>query len=1417
MASSRVLFTITPRAVSVDAGTLPVSVYVSPRLTGADRLDAFPDWLTWTRRLRDDGLTLSIACGGRTLDLPIAREPLNPDFWEALFTPDTLVRPHVFDDFSDRAVLSYSVRDTLSALKSIYQDAGLRLALPDRPFALSRVEHSNRSILRDLVAGLDVHWNADEGERWRDTFRLRGQPRPGRGRSAAQLDAEGLVPGAPSAAANRAAALPFAVFHHMPIPRDPEPLAPDWGTLLDFHQALGSLDSYPALLRALGIVLDLELPLDFVPETTGAAVETLAVRAATPGWQQGPLDVPELTTGVLHLRLPDRRRLFLAAPRALVDATATTEAIGLLNLDPVRFGLAQVDVDGAMHKAIILAETWNDPDSGRNLDPSVLPGPAPHPEVFDPNATLPSLRSGGLSLFADGRAQQLLDTIHEQHTFNLAIEGAGPQLRPFCAEDLVRGYRLDIWDSRTGDWHSLHLRSESYRSGEATEQPPDPQEGFVQLAVTSPAEGADPPSNDLYLHEAIARWAGWSLSVAWPGRGLSRYADPARAYPKEGDDPADFATNEPVTPFEVRTTFEVVAGSLPQLRFGTRYRVRARVVDLAGNSLRPDDPLADQLAALMALPRGPDGFTYLRYEPVAAPLVVLRDLAGATGPGSSIDRLVIRTFNGGAGGDSTAVDTTASSRHVLPPRTSVELGERLGMFDDAAGALRKEPAMWQLIAERDAGDVRHESATIAGKTNDYPLEPAEQIDPLPYLPDVLARGAALRDLPGTPEGTIGRTGPAGDVAYESISDPDPRPGSATIVELAGADWQQLAGFRLELAEPGDDAPAAPRWDPDARVLTVFLPKGTMTTVPLTSWVRPADLPFLGQWQWLREAVDRRVVESPEVERLLPGGVVDEIAHVLQRAVEGGHWLLTPPRLLTLVHAVQQPLGHPAFRAIDVEHDPAKEGSDPLQTEPSAGRADPTELAAVTAWRRIGATDAYLHGGLAIHGASTAKVDLTASWEDPVDDPAAGDKPATVSHRAHVDELTLPALAESYLWASGRDARRVGWYDPEHDQVAFVREGDWIGRPGWNDRRFDDAAPRHVIGDTKHHRITYTAVATSRYREYFEQVEGADFTRSSEPIEVDVPASARPLAPEVAYVVPTFGWQRQVDTNLMRSVRFGGGLRVYLRRGWYSSGDGELLGVALWSGANGTLDRETFKPYVTQWGMDPIWRTGDLGGIPAVQSFPDAAARDFEVSLEERDGRVDVVGYPPELDETRGLWFADLTVNLPTSTYMPFCRLALVRFQPNALRDAKISRVVLADYAQLTPDRTATVTFDPYHPRQLHIAVSGVAPRGPSVGHARFPNVVRVRAQQRRDDLPGDLGWEDAPAAAASVTENPAGPGRPELVLWDGTATFARPPEPGRFRLLVEELERIGRPADRRGDAPGRLVYAETFEIGPAVT
>ena len=103
--------------------------------------------------------------------------------------------------------------------------------------------------------------------------------------------------------------------------------------------------------------------------------------------------------------------------------------------------------------------------------------------------------------------------------------------------------------------------------------------------------------------------------------------------------------------------------------------------------------------------------------------------------------------------------------------------------------------------------------------------------------------------------------------------------------------------------------------------------------------------------------------------------------------------------------------------------------------------------------------------------------------------------------------------------------------------------------------------------------------------------------------VVVPCSARPQSPRVAYLVPTFRWVRDLGGGAAQhSTRYGDGLRVYLERPWFSSGDGELLGVALLSDGATPADlakHDEMKALVSQWGTGSAVRRrpaarGDAG-------------------------------------------------------------------------------------------------------------------------------------------------------------------------------------------------------------------------------
>ena len=234
-------------------------------------------------------------------------------------------------------------------------------------------------------------------------------------------------------------------------------------------------------------------------------------------------------------------------------------------------------------------------------------------------------------------------------------------------------------------------------------------------------------------------------------------------------------------------------------------------------------------------------------------------------------------------------------------------------------------------------------------------------------------------------------------------------------------------------------------------------------------------------------------------------------------------------------------------------------------------------------------------------------------------------------------------------------------------------------------------------------MAYTAVAATRFREYFpDSITGdpAKITRASaegalqapdpanpvlpSPLNapstlgvVDVPSTARPQTPKLLYVVPTFGHELQAGRDgSMTSTRSGGGLRVYLERPWYSSGDGELLGVVLapeydgYIQANRRVRRPTPKApdasHLTQWGLDParVSRSLPAPYAPKLGQFPAAVLSANSISIgEQQDTAVAVSGHQVAYDADRQLWYCDITLD-PGEAYYPFVRLALARYQPN---------------------------------------------------------------------------------------------------------------------------------------------------------
>lgn len=1414
---------------------LHLSVFVAPRLQTDQGTTLAPfDFVDWPAHLQPGKVSFSVKVDqGPLVPAEIAAPPPDPALWKALFTQNTFVRSHTFDRYVHRPMMTYSARDVHAQLRQGYTQvatasphttpshANVMAAFPGLHalFASDALNNAlpvlstapqpsttffktqNTSTLAASVASM-IALSRRQSSTLRAQFAATLIP-------PAMSKAVRVFPAATAPGDHYAHVL---LFHFKDSKEKPVSLPKhdqkqnDFEQMIDFHQMLSSLNDYPTLLRKLGLVIDLSVPLTAFlanPAKTSGRLQIM------PAWTPAPpllASPPAFTPWTQYILDPDH--FFLPAPRPGAQGASPEMLPGFLNLSHPDYELVQVDLDGGTLKLANMARS-----TVARAEAAGGTGQT------DEDGTLPVLRSGGVSLVRANHVDALNEIFRNAHNNNLDLEARSPGLT-FYAEDLTRGYRVDVFDSDTKSWHSLHRRSGSYTvhaPGGASALPPISDEGCLQIAVAQPATpaGSQPdPDAELALHESLFRWEGWSLSAPRPGKSINR--NPRAPTPGDPTTQPEKVPNAPVTQFPLQAEFTAAPGSLPRLRFGTAYQFRVRTVDLAGNSLSLDDANRLQSAnrPVPLIPPKPGDFIYRRFEPVTAPALVPRERFGE---GESQERLVIRSNH-----DTTAEAYAAkhprykavNERHIVPPKTFELMAEMLRLLDKAFGPNGTAKALY-CLARKEKGSLadpfllnstNETQQTLTsvefvktggpGDTgnNGYAIHHEEHLR-IPYLPDLLARGALLRNLPGTAAGTVGRLDAVGSLRYQPSTLPPEvvsSAGTLTHIDFGSAtNWPDLLPFRLQLAEGS----GPPEWDHAARILKVHLPPAEQATINLSSYLLEEDLKLLGLCQWLQEAGTTTAGTPAD----LP---------LLQAAHSGLLWMLTPSRPITLVHAVQQPLAQPQILAL---------------TAQKAG------------------TRAYLGGTIQLHGKSTAKLDLLASWTDQVDRPDE-DAPRMITAQAHVFEFPIHLPGEvTSTPAPTPNLSPVGVYDPAKDQVSLLapvekpvhggghlhgghggttNEGPPHHPPvhnGDDDNGDDSEQPDptiytsvHEFGDTRYRKVTYRASATSRFREYFPPEQASDpdtsLSRTGDPVTVEILNSARPVAPKVLYMVPAFAWEKPADPTALQQTRVRGGncLRVYLDRPWYSSGDGELLGV---------LVGEFGDPYVTRWGVDPIYdskyvNVPFLAGVSVFKRTKQTGSG----STEERVPRsilvhgnptftidpvgVDVAGYEVNWDDRRKLWYADIEVD-PGASYYPFIHLALVRYQPQSLAGLEISSVVLADFVQIAPTRTITLTTTP---DRTHYTVvvkgltyhsnAGPVPTvvGPNmVGLAR----VSVSVQQRIPGTTDEIGWQAAsdPAIQVQPDQMQIDPAQDEgTVLWSGQISLPSGHARGQYRLLIQEFE-----------------------------
>ena len=1338
--NQRVLFTALPNGPDPNvAGRYSLSVHISPRLTNDDVETnhlTFPDWLDWPAAVSTIGWSVAFG-GGPSVPATVVSAAPRSDLWVALFAPSTLVRSHAPTYYHERKVRSYPARNVREFIRTLYSNIAV-----GSPTDFPHID--------DLVAELGrISPNDSDGSS------IGGFIESTLANGRVVTNGEPLV----------APAEDFyqLVRFHQPRVSDTDKLAtPVPKPVLDFHEAVSTLGQHPPLLRLLGLAVDLQFDLGGLPPSP-SEVRVLPTWAPSPPLPEGSSTIVSVRTRCVISPSAFRARPAPLGPAELVDGRLTLE-------DTARFTVIQEDVDGAAMKLV---------DFAANLTRLKTNGKS----VASPDEySLPSLRSGGLQVARSNRAVQFHERMGLATSASQQVDADPPGELVVNAEEITRGYRIDIRDTREGKWFSLCARTGSYRFLATGDDVAFSDEAWVTAAPT------EDEASDLYLQETLFRWGGWSLAAPRPGGRL--------AITQEDDPPV---TNEPPTAgadFPVLIEPKATPGSLPRLRFGRTYEVRARAVDLAGNSAALDPGNRD--------PHASPPVGYARFEPVQTPPVLPH---GPRTEGESLERVVLRSnYN-------TDPEPGVVARHIVPPKASELMAEQHGLFDTPFPASIVDPASYPTISaypgltppdgpvvQSEQGDFLLSSEGVNDpddhqKTRYFPVE----LVSLPYLPDPIARGAALRflDHPG------GR-----NFLLKVPFTPEPA-------------WPKHLPVRLVL-RPAPVLPLTPRpsYDPVTHQVSVPLGKGDVVHVRLSAYLERADLDKLGIWDWIVDAVGSGL--APQV-------------------VDGGHWMITPFRTLTLVHAVRQPLTEARFANLH-------QGVD-LRSN-----------------KGLGDTFVTFDGSLNYSRKSTSRIDVVASWDDWVDHGPGDDLPDPTP-------ATPPRARRAFPFSIPSDRPPLQPQFP--DRVPLKSSQD-----------------RQEFGDTKHRRVDYTTVATTRFAEYFVQravvivnykgkgsvkipldtggegivpgsvnvknevvveddgrvtgagtyVESTHFTvdnglslveitkgpsdggfvpegqavvitylvppltrpapgEAMVPVTLNILSSARPAAPKVLYVVPIFGWQgKRFPPSLTNtSKRTGGGLRVYLERPWWTSGEGELLGVVLAP----YVVTEALASSVTHWGVDPVFRSTELSDpTPRLTDFPLVVEAAAGLTLPGVAEEVGVVGHEVSFDTVRELWYCDIQVE--TSSYFPFMRLALARFQPDSVAGVHLSPVVVTDFVQLTPDRT--VSTAPAGTGRVKVTVTG-----PSYDRAGGDNnnnkaLVRVTVEESEPAVGGDLGWVATPNSVNLDSKPPVG----DNSVWSGEISIKAAKAGVRRRLLVQEFER-----HRTGATPvfgERLVFADTIEL-----
>jgi hypothetical protein len=1228
----------------------------------------------------------------------------------------------------------------------------------------------------------------------------------------------------------------------------------------DFHELQGLLHTYPALLRPLGLAFDLTCTVSLKAghyQVWAIPTQALTVPLMPPN--TGPFAQILTTANVTVCSLDSTNGTFCAVERP--DSTMISGRY--LNLgDADEFALIQEDADGASLK--FLDQATNLARSGEFATPTVTPPPAgfvptPAPSA-DSGTALPAPRTLGVSL---------LHTARIDHTQNAVDRpegeyGSGADARVILyAEDVMLGFRVDVKRNSKGPWKSLCKRTAMYQVTPLGQDQSDSDpkwapkegqddEGFVSFSATHTSDTGSRDADQTKLHPSLFTWTGWSLSVQAPK------FDPVNPVDSDTTKPSD-------RPIQIAPILTLADESQVPLRFEDKIDVRCRTVDLAGNS-EPVTATAGPSASLAP---------FSRHEPYRAPIVVLTEpLDRQRSPGEHVDRLVAHDGH------------PPRERMLVPPRESLRIAELSKVLDKLKGKL-PETAFGNCLLLEDGTFPSVTAARAKERGWLPPLDGKEKIQtadeqdaiflfaeggktPLkvitPYLPDPSAHYIRVDAFLISDDPTV-----ASPVELHSRTH---------YVQIDIRDWWPDFLATKVILDPISDDKLSVRLDNDARppIIRVQLPPGRTVVLQISSashngtdanWVAPTDVALfhttakffsdlkadlsslgteIGNSLQLAQKMNSGQLLSrifgevpkpgsqpteatPEAANVAPtpgiaAAATIALSSLLDTSVFGSGRVpqVSPRRTITFVHALKQPIPlRDEDRVVDV---PTATGEDKDATKcdpPKSVKEDSGPIfAALELKRKRGDSRAVIAATLKAHWLTTGKILCQATWTDMIDD-------ITQACPKPISKI------DSVLSLTDSDTKRPDTPPAPGDPQVYSRplQGEHY----------------HLLPDTRARCIQYCLIGATHFREYYPEAKDSnknalagkrtlagpqiekDFVRYGDVTTVLLKSSVRPPAAVVSYIIPAYAWQDTYDkaTHTWRSGRIGV-LRIYLERPFRVSGDRESIGLVLAHNIAHTPTTEDSQPLVSRWGADPI--------KPIHKPIADSAlsvgnlcdnADALRLCRLAEGGFAHVKPYPVDFNSHRKLWYADIPVD-SLGSLAPFLRLAIVRWQPDALHedlkdplpalvstdpnaDCRISIVTTADFIQLNSERWASVHRVDRH--TFTVTISGPRPSPSGGAYATSGNVTFSGELQVRWSAAGtDTGWRpettaDGKTGPVDLTPDPAVDDADEMTCWKMTVKIKSTFVARRHRIMLRERESY---LDRLDKPVARLVYAKFIDL-----